>query len=448
MLVINTKKDIVPSTDTICRMLTASNQLNGMYFDLDRMLEYHFYYRNEAGRVILILYKYVHPNDPVNAFITKGDIIGLINQFNVGYYFKKTAGGDISLDSDSVEAAIASGMLSKELGLIVKNYSYAISCNNKVGQFGTIIKDGYEVTNELSCEYHRMIRIDPIWVAQNTHRFATQAPAVQNIVRECQDVLTVPRGYIKCDADSGQIEPRITYSTIIRDPVIQKCIRDYNDAYFGLLYYNQMPDELWRSHSLDFTVPEVNDEMKANRQKLKTMGNAVLYGSSDTKNGDTLTANYIKRIGNHPMRLAYVRECTDKIMRGDYTFYTAFGEPVDVRNATNATGKYAAASEDARAKHFIRSAFNVAMQGTAAGLMKIALDRQNKFILHNNLKSYIIASVHDAIKTAIHEDEFEKYKDEFAQFPSYQVDDWIPIYSDAEFGPHRVNPVFNDKLRF
>ena len=88
------------------------------------------------------------------------------------------------------------------------------------------------------------------------------------------------------------------------------------------------------------------------------------------------------------------------------------------------------------------------MQGTAAGLMKIALDRQNKFILHNNLKSYIIASVHDAIKTAIHEDEFEKYKDEFAQFPSYQVDDWIPIYSDAEFGPHRVNPVFNDKLRF
>ena len=67
MLTINTKQDIVPSTDTICKMLTASNQLNGMYFDLDRMLEYHFYYRNEAGRVLQLLYKYIYPNDPVNA---------------------------------------------------------------------------------------------------------------------------------------------------------------------------------------------------------------------------------------------------------------------------------------------------------------------------------------------------------------------------------------------
>lgn len=446
MLIVNTKTDIVPSTASMCSLLTMQNQEFGFFLDYDRLLEYHFYFRNEAGRIAIALNKYINPNDTVVRAAGPADIIKWIMWERIDYLFKRTDGGDISLDADSISGAVTSGVLTEEQKQVLNLWSYAASCASKVGQFGTILKMNLPIEKELSFEYHRMVRIYPLWSSQNTHRFATKEPAIQNFVRDTQDVITVPRGYVKCDADSGQIEPRITYSTIIPDPQIREAIKQYNDAYFGLLFYNRMPDELWRSKRTDFKVSEITEEDKAARQRLKTMGNAILYGSTDTKNGDPLYQSYQKRIGNHPMRLEYVKKCTEQLMRGDYIFYTAFNEPVDVRKSANASGKYGSASESAKLSHYIKAAFNVAMQGTAAGLMKIALQHEYKYIMRNNLKSFIFASVHDAIKTAIHEDEIDKHGDYIANIPAYQVDDWIPIYADAEIGVHRTNDLFGDKL--
>lgn len=446
MLIVNTKTDIVPSTQSMCQLLTTSNQENGLYLDYDRLLEYHFYFRNESSRIAVLLNKYINPNDTVIRPASRADILKWIGWNRIEYLFDRTDTNEISLEADSISGAINSGVLNEEQIKLLNLWSYVTSCASKVGQFGSILASNPEIEKELSCELHRMIRINPVWSSQNTHRFATKYPAIQNFVRDTQDVITVPRGYVKCDADSGQIEPRITYSTIIPDPQIREAIMQYNDAYFGLLFYNSMPEELWRSKRTDFKVPEVTQKYKEARQRLKTMGNAILYGSKDTKSGDPLYVAYQKRIGNHPMRLAYVQECTEKIMRGDYIFYTAFGEPVDVRKSANAQGKYGNASESAKLSHYIKAAFNVSMQGTAAGLMKLAVQHEYKYILRNNLKSYIMLSIHDALKTAIHEDEMDKHGEYIANIPAYQVDDWIPIHADAVFGKHRTTDIFGDKL--
>lgn len=446
MLIVNTKTDIVPSTASMCQLLTAQNQEFGFYLDYDRLLEYHFYFRNESGRIAVALNKYINPNDTVVRAAGPADIIKWVSWNRLEYLFGRTDSGEISLDADSISGVVNSGMLNDEQKQLLNLWSYSASCASKVGQFGTILAMNLPIENELSCELHRMVRIDPVWSSQNTHRFATKGPAIQNFVRDTQDVITVPRGYQKCDADSGQIEPRITYSTIIPDKQIREAIIQYNDAYFGLLFYCNMPEELWRSKRTDFKVTEVTEEDRAARQRLKTMGNAILYGSTDTKNGDPLYKAYQRRIGNHPMRLEYVQKCTEQLMRGDYTFHTAFGEPVDVRKSSNATGKYGNASESAKLSHYMKAAFNVSMQGTAAGLMKMAVQHEYKYLMRNNLKSFIFASVHDAIKTALYEDEIDKHGDYIANIPSYQVDDWIPIYADAEIGPHRTNDLFGDKL--
>lgn len=439
MITVNTKTDHVPSTQSMCRLLEISNDVNGLFVDLDRLLEYHFYYRNEFGRIAQYLYRYINPTSNIKKMAGKSDMLDWINKCNIGYLFDKTEKNSISLAQESVDSVLTSGALNEEQMQVLKMYSYASSCASKVGQFGSILSMKLPIEKELSCELHRMIRLSPVWVAQNTHRFATQGPAFQNFTKDTQDIITVPRGYVKCDADSGQIEPRITYSTIIPDPVIQYCIKEYNDAYFGLLYYTQMPEELFVKKNTNFKVPEVTEQMKLQRTELKTAGNAILYGSGDTHNGSQVYINYIKRIGQHPLRLKYVQECTEKIINNDYIFYTAFGEPVDVRESANSKDKYGAASDKAKMSHYIRSAINVLMQGTAAGLMKVAMKHENDYIMKHELKSFMMLSVHDAIKTAIHEDEMDKHGEIIANMPSYQVNDWIPIYAEAEMGPHRVN---------
>lgn len=445
MLIINTAYDKCPDTKSMCTLLMNSNQEHGFYMDYDRTLEYHFFYRNHAARILKMLGSYLKPNSPIKYDATAGDIKAWIAMSRINSVFSLTdKGNDISLDAESINGAISSGILTEEQKRVLTLWQNASTCQSRVGQVGTLLSKSPEPESILSCERNRLLRIDPIWTPQNTTRFASSDPAIQNFMRDIQDLFTVPQGFVMLSSDSGQIEPKITQSTIMKDAQIIRAITLFNDAYYGLLWYCQAPIEIIRSKTLDFTVPEVNEEMKIQRQKLKTMGNAILYGSTDDKGGDPLYKAYINRIGRHPDRLKYVEECTKQLMRGDYTFYTEFGEPVDVRNASNATGKYGAASDSAKMNHFIRSAINVKMQGTAAGLMKLALQDENKYIMRNNLDSYIFASVHDAIKTAVAENEVDEHLEYFKQVPSYQVNDWIPIYADADVGPHRVNPVFSE----
>ena len=66
--------------------------------------------------------------------------------------------------------------------------------------------------------------------------------------------------------------------------------------------------------------------------------------------------------------------------------------------------------------------------------MRISVGSANSLLMSRTKKSYIINYVHDAGMFAIHNDELNDVKDELADIVSYDIEGWLPIYADPEFG--------------
>lgn len=432
---------IVPTADDTCQLLSAINSANGVYLDYDMVLEFMFYYYRQAEVNKKKLAKYMRvPNVDL---LTADNIKGFIMQKRYSRYFPTTRTGEISLEAKEVRSLLDSNLLDAEAKWIVGTWidisadSSTVSQFTKALQFGTVV-DG------VSCDGHRMLRLEPIWAVQNTSRFAMQKPAIHNFPDIVKDAITVPEGYVMVGVDSSQIDPRLTFSFKMPDRQIQKLITLYDDAYFGILHYVLMPEADIRSGTLDFKKMEITDSLKEKRKTLKTYINAVIYDSHED-GGDPVKKALINRIGNHPMHVKWVTEVREKIMSGSYIFETAFGTKIDVRGGTNLTGKYSTASEESKFNHMVRSAINAPIQGTAADLHRLAIDDEKRFLLHRASRSFIMLSIHDAIYTAVHQDDYDAEIEFLSHCPEYRIDGWVPITCDAEIGRHQANPVFKGK---
>lgn len=441
MLTISTKKDKPISADAACSILTQQNRLFPIYIDLDRLYEYFYYYNSMTALQNMRCAHIIFPMKADTKPLTDNDIIKWFKDCRLDIYMPEGKSGKMSTAASAMGDILNMGVANEEqVGIIKELQTLSMYSATKL-PLRKIIQLGNR-TDKISVEGHRMIEVWPLWATQNTGRFTATEPALGNLSRIIKDLPTVPQGYIAMQADSGQIEPRITYSAIIQDPQIKYLILLYNDAYFGLLHYVTQSQEDYLSGRCDAPKMEITDEVKAKRQQLKTLGNAVLYGSKNVHGGDLLTTNYVKRIGGHPGRLALQKKIENKIMSGDYSFDTAFGTKVDVRMSSNSQSKYSVSQGDGYFNHLVRGAINSYMQGTAADLMRFAIQEADVYLTENAKDSYISMSVHDALYYTINENEVDKLKDTLGGFTAYQVDDWIPIYAEPELGVHRTNADF------
>ena len=346
--------------------------------------------------------------------------------------FQRTDTGGISHSAESINGVLASERISdvdrKILNSYVKRQQAASARSSMIGLLQN------PISKEISCDGHRMLELRPDWSAQNTGRVAMSNPAIQNLKRELQEVITVPYGYKLIHCDSGQVEPRITYSAFVKDEQIKALINLYNDAYFGLLHYCTMDQKYIDSGTLNFEKFELTDNMKANRQKIKTYGNAVMYGSD--KEEDSIKSAMIRRIGNHPARLEMIRDIEYRLSRGETVFNTYFGTPIDITKSP----KYKALTGD-KMKQMIRLAVNNPIQGTAADLMRLSAVEANRLSMSTK-KSSIIAYVHDAGLFCVHEDDYDKIGKELEDIVAYHVDDWIPVHAEAEVYTFNKNGAF------
>ena len=336
----------------------------------------------------------------------------------------------MSLDQDSIQSAIDSNTIPEEIVYLLQVYQKYSAYTRMRGTMVSLLQN--PISDVPSCDGHRMLILKPEWHPQNTGRIAMRNPAVQNFARPLQEVITVPEGYVYCHTDSGQIEPRVVYSAFIRDPQIQYLINQYNDAYFGVLHYITMPDELRRSGTLNIAKMEITDAMKDSRQSIKTNNNAVMYGSKSNPSGDPVKEKLIKYIGEHPLRKEWVDGLTKDIRQGKKIFYSAFGTPIDISKSSKLVsgGLRAASVED----EMLRLAINNPIQATAADLMRLSVYEANRLMMNKATKSYIINYVHDAGSFAIHEDDYDNVAKELGDIVSYMVEGWIPIYAEPEFG--------------
>lgn len=432
---------IVPTAEETCQLLSAINGNNGVYLDYDMMLEFMFYYYRESEQRKRELARYMNISD-LN-LLTAEKVKSVVIQKGYARYFPKTKTGDLSLNAKDVAPILELPMLDEEVKWVVKTWVESSANAATVSQFSKSLQFG-TLCDEESYNGHRMLRFEPLWITQNTGRFAMQKPAIHNFADIVKDCITVPKGFILVGVDSGQIDPRLTFSLKMPDKQIQELIVLYNDAYFGILHYVLMPEEDIRNGKMNFTKMELTDELHAKRKKLKTYINAVIYNSQDDQ-GDEVKAALIKRIGQHPLHVKWVNELTEQIMSGNYVVKTAFGTEIDVRYGSNNEGKYKDASEESKFNHMLRSAINAPIQGTAADLHRIAIEDEKKFLLLRASRSFIMMSVHDAIYTAVHEDDYDEEIEFLSHCPEYRIDGWVPILCEAEVGQHKGNKVFVGK---
>jgi DNA polymerase I-like protein with 3'-5' exonuclease and polymerase domains len=281
-----------------------------------------------------------------------------------------------------------------------------------------------------------MIVIRPDWVPQNTGRLGTANPGTMNLSKEISDIFTVPKGWIMVEVDSGQIEPRLIQSTIVKDPQLKKCTLMYNDAYYGYVHYcTILTDRERNSGTLDLKPVEITEEMEKKRKKFKTFGNATMYGSTENNAGDKDKELFIRYIGGHPNRVALQSEVEKQINSGKRIFTTEFGTPINITKGPS-ENKYKDKTSNKYFSHLVRCAINNPIQGTAGDLMRESIFQADNLFRKKAPNSFILQYVHDAGKFAIHQSEYDKVIDQVKEITAYQIEDWIPIYSSVTEGVH------------
>jgi DNA polymerase-1 len=416
----------IPSVDETLGILKMHNDFMPQFVDFDKVMMDINYLQIQIEKVAGPLFDIIGKPKGVDAAENMKN--WLSNNVDISVFnFAKTG---LSLDKASIEAALDSGTLNDDAQILLKMYQKYASFAKTRGTLVSLLQN--PISNAPSCDGHRMLILKPEWTRQNTGRVAMNSPAVQNFPRLIQEIITVPQGYTLLHTDSGQIEPRVVYSAYIKDPQIQALIRLYNDAYFGVLHYIFLPQEVVDSGTTSFAANEITDEMKENRKQLKTFNNAVMYGSKSNPTGNRIKAAMIKRIGEHPLRLAWINSLTEQINQGNTVFHTAFGTPINTAySAKIMEGNLRAGSVE---EERLRLAINNPIQGTAADLMRVSVSEANRILSSRTKKSYIINYVHDAGMFAIADEDYDKVADELADIVSYDVEGWLPISAEPEFG--------------
>lgn len=427
MLYIN-KDSVIPSVEKALGILRAHTNTIGVPVDYDRLLEYYSVYKLKAGKAMTGLSKYLG----LSPGFTANDFSRYLKSQGVVEGLLPTKGGALSMSADSLKSAIDTGLYSKELCDIMEIYGNAASLNFRVSMFKDWITNHVPHPKFMTEDNHRIIFMKPTWSGLNTGRLQMSNPALFNVYKDLSDIQCTPKGWIFFESDSGQIEPRIIYSKYIADEQIKALVKLYNDAYYGILHYVTMDFSEILSGRLDFTPMEITDELAKKRKHLKTLGNAVNYGSQKADTRDPLKAAYIERIGNHPKRVEWTKGIEQRVLAGETVFHSAFGTPIDITKGPGGD-KYDKSSQ-AYVDHLIRCAINNPIQGTAGDLMRYSVVEANKLLTQKAPNSFIIKYTHDSGSFAVHENDYDKVIDDLKGVTEYQVDGWIPIYGDAQIG--------------
>ena len=417
----------------------------GVFFDYDRICEYMFYFATEHNKAL----KHVRElaGKPYYLTTDRDETINiLVNRFGVDKTLLMDRNGKFTTDKKVIEQVKNYySALGGPLIEFIDEYLHACSLRVALSSYKSY-KD-LPMCRTLDRDNHRMVVAHPTWNILSTSRLSAKDPGIQTIDRNRGDIITAPKGYQLVRSDSGQIEPRIMWSYFLKDPLMKNLIIAYNDAYFAYYDFVTMSPErearLREDFSKNFVKTEITDSMKEGRQQMKRISLAAGYGSSLPANGgfdQNLGRLYTARIVNHPLRKELEAKIRSDVYSGTQTFYGAFGSPV----TPDETDKY---TKDGSgwAEHLIRCGINNPIQTTASELMIFAVNRAENILRSKGHNSHICFYKHDEGCFYLNEDAGDMdLAEELGACQSYEVTDWIPIYSEMEIG--RKEP-HNDALR-
>ena len=422
-----TDKVMKVSPQQVANILQTESNEFGSYFDYDRIVEYISFHKLRLAQEMK--YFYSISND-FSYTVTKR--VETINMLKSKFGVSAGAFGQngTTLDKEVINMLVESYPEDTAIGQFIRKYKQATHDSYMISYLGQY--EALEKVRTLSYENHRMVLAHPKWKVASTSRILGSDPSVQNVPKEFADIVTAPKGYQLIFSDSGQIEPRITYSVFLADPVIKHLITMYDDAYYGLMHFISM-DALERASAYEnvnnIIIKPVTDEMVIGRKILKVLALAGNYGSSNLDAIDpVLGPLYDQFVVKHPIRLQLERDIRSAVRSGVSTFYGAFGTPV----TPDETSQYKKGGPG-WFEHVVRCGINNPVQTTASELMCFSVDRATH-LLAGGAKGHINYYKHDEGSFYVLDDYVDELKPKLRDCVSYQIEGWIPIGSDLVVG--------------
>jgi len=408
-------------------MLQSETDNFGTFFNLDHILYHEARYCREAAKRYPE-FRAMAGNAYLRSTQRREVLEVLQKRFDVPEYKLMNKDGTTSIAQEVIEQLCNDTTLGEDALHFLELYrdiSAADYMVSYLGQYKTLPLSTME-----DMDNQRMVVAHPEWNILSTSRFSASRPSVQNINRDICDIYTAPKGWQLVFSDSGQIEPRITYSAYIRDELIVYLITLYDDAYFGLLHFIQMTEQeeaAARADMQGIQRKEVTDDMKAKRQRLKVLGLAGNYGSRNLSAIDPeLGPLYERKIVNHPARKALEARVTSDVRSGAECFYSYFGTPI----YPGSTPKYAQ-GDSGWVGHMIRCGINNPIQATAADLMCVSVYEARKVL---GTQDHIGSYKHDEGMFYVREEHVQDLAPKLQECLAYAVSGWIPIGSDLHIG--------------
>lgn len=441
-------EDGLPITvEQACTILQAETDSFGLFLDLDRILEYNLEYTLQRDSYLEECQQYTgYQIKPSQREKVKD---WFVDYFNIPERLLLNKANKVAFDKD-VRKNLMDSSISDDAKRFLDVYQNWSAASYRVNYFKQYMS--LPISYAVSTEGHRMVVASPTWNILSTSRLAASNPSIQNIARDMKDIICCPEGWTLVRADSGQIEPRITYSHYIDDPTVRDLIILYNDAYYGLLHYCQLSDDVY-ANRIDYRVAkpgetgndprviypkEITKEMKDGRKELKVLALAANYGSALAGRDPVLSKRYTDRIVNHPSRKMWEMDVTRQVRRGVETFHSVFGSVINPEE----TERYRRGTESWE-PHVIRCGINNPIQTTASDLMVCSVCEAQK-ILSKTTNSHIAYYKHDEGAFYVHNSE-TSVVDELSGITAYNVTEngkqWIPIDSEIEMGQLRNEDV-------
>ena len=257
----------------------------------------------------------------------------------------------------------------------------------------------------------------------STGRLSSVEPNLQNIpIRlelgsKIRTFFTAPQNKKIVDADYSQIELRVL-SHISKDKVMQQAFIDGIDVH-----------KVTASQVFGVNVEDVTKQM---RSKAKAVNFGIVYGISEfglAKNVGTswkeakeyINTYFEKYKGIHEFMQNIVKEAKEK---GYVT--TLFNRRRYIPELKNKNKNIVQFGE--------RVAMNTPIQGSAADIIKIAMNKLYKVLKENNLKSKLVMQVHDELIVETYDEEIEKVKSLMKEAMENVVKLDIPLDVDLNVG--------------
>lgn len=254
-----------------------------------------------------------------------------------------------------------------------------------------------------------------------TGRISSTEPNLQNIPirmelgRLIRKVFIPEEGYVFVDADYSQIELR----------VLAHCSGDEQ----LINAYKEARDIHRITASQVFHTPfeEVTD---LQRRNAKAVNFGIVYGISSFGLSQDLSitkkeaAQYIESyFETYPSIKGFLDGAVEHAKENGYVT-TLFGRRRPVPELSSSNFMQRSFGE--------RVAMNAPIQGTAADIMKIAMNGVNRRLRENNMKSKLVLQVHDELLIEAHKDELENVK----EILSYEMEHAAKLHVPLEVDMH------------